>query len=92
MGAASSLGELDAGLSMPCASATAPQQWLRVVLRRCHGFDLLRCHGSSQSALFLCRYAASYVFVEQLGGWRWMYGLAAAPAALLLAGEPCTGV
>jgi MFS family permease len=46
----------------------------------------------------LAGYAASYVYVEQLGGWRWMYGLAAAPAALLAAGEgglkappgPCT--
>ena len=35
----------------------------------------------------LRRYAASYVFVEQLGGWRSMYGLAAAPAVLLAAGE-----
>lgn len=34
----------------------------------------------------LAGYAASYVFVEQLGGWRWMYGLASVPAALLLAG------
>lgn len=34
-----------------------------------------------------CSYAASFVFVEQLGGWRWMYGLAAAPAVVLAAGE-----
>lgn len=31
-------------------------------------------------------YAASYVFVEQLGGWRWMYGVAAAPSLLLALG------
>lgn len=34
----------------------------------------------------LAGYAASFVFVEQVGGWRWMYGLAAAPAALLAVG------
>lgn len=34
----------------------------------------------------LAGYAASYVFVEQVGGWRWMYGLAAAPALLLALG------
>ncbi|EFN53468.1 hypothetical protein CHLNCDRAFT_25635 [Chlorella variabilis] len=34
----------------------------------------------------LAGYAASFVFVEQLGGWRWMYGLAAAPAVVLAAG------
>ena len=35
---------------------------------------------------FLPRYGASYIFVETLGGWRYMYGLALVPAALLGAG------
>ncbi|KAI3424105.1 hypothetical protein D9Q98_009466 [Chlorella vulgaris] len=34
----------------------------------------------------LAGYAASYVYIEQLGGWRWMYGLAALPAVVLAAG------
>ncbi|GAB4813293.1 hypothetical protein N2152v2_000339 [Parachlorella kessleri] len=34
----------------------------------------------------LAGYAASYLFVEVDGGWRYMYGLAALPAALLGAG------
>jgi hypothetical protein len=39
-----------------------------------------------------CSYAASYVYIEQLGGWRWMYGLAALPAVVLAAGATMHGL
>lgn len=55
-------------------------------------------HSASPLPLSLLRslpprsYAASYLYVEQLGGWRSMYGLAAAPAVLLALGGAPTGV
>jgi MFS family permease len=34
----------------------------------------------------LLGYLTSYLFVDNVGGWRLMYGLAAGPAVILLAG------
>lgn len=34
----------------------------------------------------LLGYLASYLFIDDIGGWRLMYGLAAGPALIVLAG------
>lgn len=40
----------------------------------------------------LLGYLTSYLFVDDVGGWRLMYGLAAGPAVILLAGMVGTPV